>query len=144
MCMLVRKITSLQPTLAHSFKHRRLRSQRVAMQSSLKCSNPWIEELVGWIVCVKLPGVLEKHQMFGKLSWSSLYTKKWKGWNTLTTGTPLSLALLETCMPSALKKEWCEIVEPELDDTKCSFCPGSSIRDQIFTLEHNFVNLVSM
>jgi len=37
-----------------------------------------------------------------------------------------------------LEEKWCEIVEPELDDTQCSFRPGSSIRDQIFTLEHNF------
>jgi len=55
------------------------------------------------------------------------------------TWTSLSLASLEKCMPSALKKRYREITEPKLEETNAFFVPyGRSTTNQIFSLQQNF------
>ena len=37
-----------------------------------------------------------------------------------------------------LEKRCREIVEPQLQDAQCGYCPGRSIMDQVFTLQQVF------
>jgi len=52
--------------------------------------------------CRKIMG---GHGMIGKLGLSTPYTKMETGANVPTTGAFLSLAVLEKCMPSVMKKD---------------------------------------
>ena len=57
---------------------------------------PWTEkEFFGSLVCVKWPGVRERHRKIGKLRWSSPYTRRETGKNQKKSVASLSLASLE-------------------------------------------------
>ena len=52
-------------------------------------------------------------------------------------GVPL-LNLPGKVYAMCLEKQCQEMIEPKLDDTQCSFCPGRSTTDEIFTLQQIF------
>jgi len=93
-------ITAAEVLVAETLMSGRLQA---SMKSDMECSKSWTEELFSWLVYVKWSsGRAPKDWQTG---WPPPYTEKETGVNAPTTGTSLSLALLEKCMLNALKKD---------------------------------------
>jgi len=81
------------------------------MKSELKYSQPSIEGIFGWLVCIRRPGVLGSHR---------------KNWGD----HPHTSAAI----PSVEK--WCrKVIEPKLEDIQCGIRPGPTTTEQIFYSE---------
>jgi len=85
--------------------------------------------LTQWLVCVKLPGVLEELRKIGKMAWSSSqYTRRETEESALTTEASLSSASLEKCMVSVLKKYFQQIFEKSWEHARdvCTYFVAST------------------
>jgi len=83
-------------------------------------------------------------EWFGKLGWSSPYTKKETGVNAPTTGAFLSPASLEKNMPSLLKKDATKNLNQSWKIPSAFFVPAVTIQKKISTLQQILRNLGSM
>jgi len=93
-----------------------VKALQAVMKSDLKCLKTLTVEFIGWLACVKCPGVLCGHQQIGELGWSSPYTKR------------------EECLGKMCR----EIFKSKQDDAQCSFRPGRSNTNQSFTHQQIF------
>jgi len=61
---------------------------------------------------------------------------RWKRMHQLLRHSLLSLPV--RAYTNCLGKRHQEIIQPNLEDTQCSFHPGHIIKDEVFTLQHIF------
>ena len=87
-------------------------------------------------VCQVAWYVTEGQRKIGKPGWPSTYTRSKGDRGEYTNYHGISLLRLPgKVYAKCLEKRCHEIIERELNDTRCSFCPGRSTKHQIFTLQ---------
>lgn len=129
-----------------NIKHPSCQNPRVRKAASCDEIRPEILDALTKYLCIIL--VIQMAWPYGKvlkidkLCWSSTYTRREAGWNSLTTGKLSCMSYLEKCMPNPLKKGCCEIVEPGSNKTQDSFRPSfrttGVCTDQNFIFQHIF------
>jgi len=107
----------------------------VMTKSDLEWLKSW-REIVGWIACTKVLGVLEKQGKNGKLGRLFPYTRKETRKNAQNTCQFLFYHCRNN-YAKCLAKGCCKITESKQEDTQCKFRPEA---DEVVTAENIMIN----
>ena len=116
MCIWVMKKSSLQPKSLSLSKHWML---HIAIKSDLERSKPGTQELLGWLVCGKWPGVLERLANLGDHPQTQRGRQKRMPWIPVHL-----LSLPGQVYVECLEKICREILEPKVEYSQCGFRPN--------------------